>query len=381
LTVNVQDFFLWPLGAVLIGEGLAFGVAYWRDQRRARKILEIALGKAKQEFDLAVSTGELTERERSWFDGIFEPAGISRADRTLTDIRKASSKDDLDSAATDAAEIVAIWESLPNLRKAVAGLIEQLEENRHIDPQAAVFAHAIELLAHRETGFATSADAKSYGVDLGDQTAAINDVKRAFAELDRGETMWAQLAESARAVLFRENPLAYWDEAVRPLRTKQELIDDEVLQELRDRNVAILGYLLAHPAGMSDEADDRPEVGRFRNYIQTYAAAPSAGGIDGLTLENLFPSTSEPIAPPVIWQDPHLLLVRVRSFDLVEFWLSFALGLVTTFLLLYQDKNFGTSWQYIGAVATGFAATTAVLQLLPWYRSYKPAAAAAASPS
>ena len=89
LTANVQDFFIWPLAAVLIGEGLAFGVAYRRDQRGAREILEAELKKAKQEFDDALLTGELTERERSWFDGVLEPPGTSRAAVTLAQIRKA----------------------------------------------------------------------------------------------------------------------------------------------------------------------------------------------------------------------------------------------------------------------------------------------------
>ena len=129
LTANVQDFFIWPLAAVLIGEGLAFGVAYWRDRRRAREILEAGLTKAKQEFDDALLTGELTERERSWFDGVLEPPGTSRAAVTLAQIRKAPSKEDLNSQAKDSGEVVAIWESLSKLRNAVASLKEQLDKN------------------------------------------------------------------------------------------------------------------------------------------------------------------------------------------------------------------------------------------------------------
>ena len=191
-------------------------------------------------------------------------------------------------------------------------------------------------------GFATSADVKSYGQELSDQTAAITNLVRAHAELERGERLWAQLAASARATLYREDPLAYWREGVRPLRTNQELTDDDVLQRLRDRNVAILGYLFAHPGAMRADFDEAPEFGPFKNLIRAYWAAPAGGLRIPLTYEDIFPRPLERIVPPVVWRDPKVILVRVRSFDRIEFWLSFALGLVTTFLLLYQDKNFGT---------------------------------------
>jgi hypothetical protein len=78
-----------------------------------------------------------------------------------------------------------------------------------------------------------------------------------------------------------------------------------------------------------------------------------------------------PLVAPFVWQDPGRQLSRLRTFDIVDFGVSFVFGLATTFLVLYMDKNFGTGWQYLAAVATGFATTTVVLQLLPWYRQYR----------
>ncbi len=354
LTVNVQDFFIWPLIAVLIGELIAFAFAYWRDRRRAKVIPEAAINMAQKEFDAAVAAGTLSEQERSWFDGVFvrpkgHPAMPSLAEKTLDHVEHAKDKNDLADAAKEASDVVAIWASLKDLQEAVARLRKAVDENRPIDPSAAVFTKADDLLTDRRSGFEATSDAKDYATSLADQVDAIEIVRQAQDERRRGVALWGRLADSAKADLFREDPQAYWQGQVHQLGTKEELADHDVVEELRRRNVALLGFIESHPDRLA-----RPSRGGAepRRLAEEAAEAMAAGSM----------------VAPYEFQDPVRQLMRMRTLDLIEFSVSFIFALIATFVLLYLDKNFGTGWQYLAAIATGFTATTAVVQLLPWYR-------------
>jgi hypothetical protein len=377
VTVNVQDFFLWPLLAVLLGEGIAFGLAYWRDRVRAKDLPEGALGAAKWAFDKAIA--ELTPVELSWFDGLFlpptsHPRWEPRAHKILRAIRTAPDKGVLEDAAKEVEDVVAIWESLGNLRKASSQLQRLVDENLVIDPEAAVFTHARALLEPRQSGFAKAADAKDLATKLADQIDAIEILRRAYTERNLGVALWLQLSDSAMAELFAENPTAYWLQVVRRLETKAELTDDDVISELMGRNTAILAYVLAHPEALAETIVEDAGVIEFQQSVRAWRGDRLL--IDSMDYHRIVAGLPTPVLPdsrfvPIEWRDPVALSLRIRAYDSADFAVSLVLGIVTTFVALYVDKNFGTGWQYLLAIATGFAATALVLQLLPWYRQYR----------
>src|SRR6185295_17319346 len=115
----------------------------------------------------AARMGEATDRDRAWFGGLFpDPAtssadpGTSVAEGLLTALDAADSRDALLEVASGMDDLWALVDAWPALVDADERLAAQLRDTRSIDPDAAAFARAEELLAHRPSPFRSSLEAK-----------------------------------------------------------------------------------------------------------------------------------------------------------------------------------------------------------------------------
>jgi hypothetical protein len=363
--------FVWPLLFLLIGEAIAFGVAWYRDQYRPREAITEELTRART--TLLGAKPPLSANAQSWVAGLFTETiaadgsvTAARADQILETAARADTQADLDKAIADAKDIIAIAAALPQLRAAAAALSLALATARPIDPEAGVFARASDLLAARAEPFATAAEAKSFLADLNDQLAAIEILRLADRYRDRGLAMWHRLPRRARTALATVNPAAFWGEVVSPLRTKKELEDAEVIENLGERNAAISGYLDEQVDVVRSMAEDDEERVRLEDLIENRQAMSIwLGRVNPAALRQLM---LERTGAAIRWPEPGVALAVIRRFDRLDFFVATAVATAGTFATLYVGKNFGTGWDYLAAVVAGAVFATATIQLLPWYR-------------
>lgn len=372
LTVNVQDFFVWPLLALVFGEYLAFRFERWRSEGRTKSVAEAALAAARKGY----RSTKLDPPRHSWAYDLFDVSkkgAESRADAALRSLKSADTKELLTDAIEQARDVIATWAAIDTGASVIERLGQALKSARDVDPRAAAALQAENQLKSRTEGFASATDARAAVDALASQTRALESLVAAGVARERGIDLWSQLSDQARSDLSDSNPVAYWNEVVRTLRTESDFKDEGVLTNLRQRNVDILAYLMSHPdelgrAMLSDGilaqsptlraiAEDREAVVLSADDVYRYELEPEAE----------VPAVA---APPIVWRDSESILNDVRSFDRIDYATSFLVGLIASFALLYVNKNFGTGWDYLGAIATGFAAT-AVVTNLPWSRTYR----------
>jgi hypothetical protein len=358
LTVNVQDFFLYPLLFLIAGAGLGWWLGNKRDRDRPKDVLVYELAKIRTRY-LAAYEGS-TKARRAWLPNAFtipghgqkpafEPIGSSLGDVLYRQIRGARTLEDLTGpvtkGVTDLGALVDAWIAAGIAADALAG---RLKLHRQIDPEAGVFDASDELL--RETSpFVDPVTAQTFVQQLKDQSEAIETFAVAFTEYQRATADWSSLKAGDQRELAGSNPVVYWADVVHPARTLKELRDAGVVIKLQQMDVEI------------DNRLERPEVGVMNLTF---------GGLR-LPLEDVNDMVTA-IVRPADRRSPETIELDIEHRDLFDFWVVAAITTLAFFLTLYVDKSFGSGWQYLAAFLAGASGELIInWKLLPWYRSYR----------
>jgi hypothetical protein len=367
VTVNVQDFILWPIFALALGTLLAYFVARRRDIDRPRGLLVFHLRRIGDLYAAARRGPCDGERDRGWLRETFH---LNRQGKVELDSRRQTIADQLYKAirkAPDAGELAKVEQSIRDLEELVGtwekmcaaaqGLEGRRRANLKIDPEADVFAVASELL-HRNSRFTSPSEALDFVKALNDQSAAIELLVKGHKLYVDAQELWSRLSREERRNNAKLDPDDFWSVTVRHLASKDELIGASISTELAAISRGLLAVLRARP-DPRDEYLSQARVERIdRDAISTDVEAE-----DGAIL-SLFPTVERRPAAA--------LLGEVRTLDRFDFIVSAAITAVVFLQGLYVDKNFGTEWDYLAAVAAALAGTLVInWKLLPAYRDYR----------
>jgi hypothetical protein len=367
VTVNVQDFILWPAIALSVGTWLAYQFSKLRDIRRPRALLRYHLARVGEGYADARARSCTSERDRKWLARTFHvdpksgKVGFDATRDTVADHLYGSI-----STAADAGVLSKLEQSTRDLEELVGTWTKVCEAATTLDGKirgdlvgtSTAFATARALL-NRTNSFTTPAEATEFLKALNDQGAALEIVVKARGLYDLAKALWCRLTPSERGLNAKLSPDDVWSTRVRHLSTKDELVSEGVLGMLAALNQDLTAVVKAKGSELEGFAFDDGELTEI-----VEAAGQFDTAAELLAVEAMF--------PPVERRPAAALLDVVRTMDKWDFVISGAITSVVFLQGLYVDKNFGTEWHYLAAIMAALAGTLVISwKLLPWYRDYR----------
>ncbi|HEX5502232.1 MAG TPA: hypothetical protein VFW96_06390 [Thermomicrobiales bacterium] len=405
VVVNVQDLFVWPLAALLLGAFIAWRLLWWRDVSRPKDLLRAAIKGAGDRYwaDRRSLPADLAPAPLYTCDEAFpvpaeagapaDPAdgypseaecragrpGMREAAKLYCDVAAADTREGLDEVAARARDLAAradgwlpIYEATRRLDAALVLARRELEEVPDLlDRTTAgqpmpLFTASAQRLAPLPTAPNSAEETATLLAELEEQTGTVGRFREAWRLVRVGQPLYDELRNreglpwdpAERRALHRHEPIALFAAYVLPAASAADLED------------------------LGGAARLRAAYAELRALADAYLA-PRPADIFGTPPGVAAVGQPVPPEPERRWdrRTPLQILAAVRRHDSRDFW---ATALVTTLafmLMIYPGRNFASWDQYLGAFAAGAGGMLVVnWGLLPWYRSYQAAAAGAASP-
>jgi hypothetical protein len=368
LTVNVQDFILWPILALVGGIYLAYRMTKSRDTGRTQRSLVYQLARIGNSYAAARKGVCEGVRDGRWLaltfhlndkgEVEFDASRKTTADelyakiRTLNDVGEVAT---IEQSLRDLEELVGLWEQMC---AAAQGLESRVRSHRKLDPEAAVFKVARELL-DRTSRFTKPNETVDFVKSLNDQSAAIEILVKARTLYDKASELWSRLTPAEQSANAKLNAEDFWSSSVRHLATKDELVSDSILQDLAEINRDLLAVIRQRPPQDADRGFFSYRLPAIASQVDEYNAKAEEDSVLSML-------------PSVERRPAAALLAEIRTLDRWEFAIT---GVVTSLVFLqaiYVDKNFGTGWNYLSAFLAALVGTLVInWKLLPWYRDYR----------
>jgi hypothetical protein len=376
-TVKARDLWLFPFAAVLFGAWIGWLFVRHREKSRPRAILQATLSKAVERHQKDLKDADPNSPPPYPLDplvpsGAWNPPcppqdNATEAERIFCDIGGAQTQEefkDLQTRVDDIAAQVALWPEAvmasAELRQATADL-----------PTGTEIRAACDRLVARTSTPADRDAATARITALREQREAALLWQRASTLETTTQTLWNELTSVSeqlplwqRRLLVENHPRAVGAAYLDPAATLVDMNSMRPEQRLRECLYVLTELLLVHPSEVAEQLEP---------IKLAYLNAPM--------LEQDERPPSLIAAPPAVTASvprSEQILHGVRVRDRWEFWFTFLITALVFFITIYPDDTFGSVWQYVAAVAAGAGGQIAFnWQLLPWFRSYRAAPAAA----
>jgi hypothetical protein len=354
LTINVQDFFLWPLLAVGLGSYATWLFKKRTDRTRPQQVLRIAIEEARKRYL------ESRQGASGLLDDIIDPTvelpgGRGEAASLYRSVGTARTQEEHDDLTSEVESLVTLVELTPAIVVARAKLRDQIESGPLAELPDARNMRAAATVLLDKSSLDSLDDAKAHHAALKSQVAAGVEWLRANALCDYVEDRYARLPNPLPAGLAEHvllaNPVAIRVTYLRPASSLADLTAPSVVGLLRERLVTIEAAREARPA-------TPPPTGA--------RGGPAAD----VAVRSILAGIPMPFLPGGTTTEQKLAWIRLG--DGIEFVVVALVAALVFLESAYVGQAFGTLWQYVAAFATGAAGTWTInFALLPWYRSYR----------
>jgi hypothetical protein len=382
LTVNVEDLFVWPLAALLLGVCLAFWFSWQRGAHRQRSLLTKHLSEVRDRYLAQRDSDCSALRSRRWMrntfriepgpnNTIFDATGPTLADQAYGKVigsKTAEALKDAERLVRDLDALVSVWADICRAATRLGGLVRR---SRSKGPSSPVLNRARQLLGRR-SGFKTAASAEEFLKELIDQAAAIELYQHALDMYELAIASWSELRPGEKEDLAENDPEVYWETDADGLETREQFEKADPAAALAEINRKLLARLRNRPDAVARLMSFARDGDRF------LAPQPEGPVAFSWLLQTVNHFASEHARQsvdvayrPIEHRTTQQILTDMRILDLIDFFASGGIAVALFLITLYPDKNFGTGWQYLGAILAGAGGTLVInWQLLPWFRSY-----------
>lgn len=414
VTVRVQDLWVWPLAALLLGVAAGYFLSKVYDRHRARELLRAALAGAREDYNAAKAqkpagcqytlgdtfetvTKPLFSRDpQSWLHKLGIPqlqARISNcteltaeAERLYCEVSKARTQEELDEVSkevTDLVQRVATWPAVCAAAQELLNALKQLEKLDGLEEpnKLALYRADKELLPDNPTTILSAAEASTILTQLVDQTGATkafvqdlwplrNKIQTLFNPLRRREDT---MNDEDQDKLHQSAPSAL-DEIIYRVKSPEDV--DETILNLVGAQKALLELSSKYPEvgirvrrSVLDERFNLVTIdGETYRVIDPNSAGSRVGVraafIDDLDRLYLVAGTEDRSSEEIV--------ASLRRRDWFVSVVTALLAAVAFLLTIYPDQGFGSPGQYIAAFIAGATGQVVIdSTIAPWFRSYK----------
>ncbi len=390
VTVLVQDLFIWPLLALLLGGALAWWLIRRSDVERPREVLRAELRDAGERYGKLVNN-LIVERCPYRLANAFpatlpwQDAGATTAETLRREISKAGNQETLDAVAAKVADLAQSVDALAALCDARKRLATQFEsfsvEALKIAGEFPVLAEpsltsefpgmsTADLMAYPNAGLVpmitssrtmlapdaveldTVTNIRKGAVDMKAQAEGVVQWLRAWKLLGAAQSAYegidlGRLTPEQRDALAMRDPVAFGKTSLYPTTDRNGLDQANVITKLREAWTLAEGYRRSQ--GTSDAV--------LIAGSKVVQASAGQGAVVASALED--------------YRSAAQIRADIERRDTFDFFMTTLLTALAYLLTLYIGKNFGGSpLDYLSAFSAGAAGQMVInWKLLPWYRS------------
>jgi hypothetical protein len=362
LTVKViaGDCWVWPVIVLMLGAGVAYLIARWRDVDRPKYVLQLALTRtqALNTTNLAAVKEKNLTRPYT-LTALFPPnwdckaASKPPALQLYCKIEGTARQEDRDALATQVADLEARVTAWPGICAKADALAKATDKLKDKDLANAIRVASETLLKREDDAIpADEAATTAYATSIDDQVKAVREWVNAHALLEDAERLFKALGANAP----REHDPVRWRPDLRAAESLADLERCKVVHGLC-RDVHILRTLaIKHDDSHRRAITSKGTVGTTAGREATF---------DFIAIE----------ATPPALPGPELtkrLTAAIGRTDMAILVGTTAVVAIAYLVGIYSD-TYGSVKDYLTAFAAGAGSTFAAsLKLLPWYTTYKP---------
>jgi hypothetical protein len=393
VTVNVRDFFLWPLLFLLAGTLVAWGALWWRDTRRPKELLRTSIKRIHERNQDNAPNEEAPDEAACavpiyTYKGLF-PDSIAaypgwlgcksitspEAKKLYCDVTRSRSKeeyDDLRSQVDDLNERIELWKPTYDATKTLHLALREARTVVSDRPEGGIplFEATDKLLQPRAEPPSTAAEAKALLDKLRQQTDALLSFIEGWKLMRESQELYKGLRarvdqswfDSERKELHESDPVALYKTYLLPATTMAEITESNVIARMRQSHYDLLRLNDAYPPrakpGGSLAAAGKSLVDKGGEQ----ATAPLSG------VSSVWQSFVDRLRDV---RTPEEILASVRMHDWLDFLIAALISSLAFLIAVIYVDNFGSWEHYVAAFLAGASGSLAInWTLLPWARSY-----------